>query len=166
MPTIYRKSAKGLTEIETRAHRLTPRLRGVLILVDGRRSDDELRPLVAQQADEALATLLAQGFIEVLAELAQRPAPPPPQPAAVAPAAPARAPAPASAAGGFEAQRRSAVRALNDELGPGAETLAIRMERCRSADELRPLLATAVQTIGNLRGRSAAEAYAARFADV
>ncbi len=162
MPTIYRKSAKGLAEIETRAHRLSPRLRGVLILVDGKRSDDELRPLVAQQADEALATLLAQGFIDVLAELAQRPPPPPP----AAAASPARAPAPAAAAGGFEAQRRSAVRALNDELGPSAETLAIRMERCRSAEELRPVLAAAVQTIGNLRGRGAAEAYAARFADV
>ena len=57
------------------------------------------------------------------------------------------------------------MRGLNDQLGPLAETLAIKIERARTADELRPLLATAVQIIGNARGRSAAADYAARFAD-
>jgi WD40 repeat protein len=37
MPTIYRKTAKGQSEIETRVHRLAPRFRSLLILVDGRR---------------------------------------------------------------------------------------------------------------------------------
>ncbi len=46
MATIYRKTAKGHSEIETRAHRLAPRLRSALIMVDGRRSDDEVRKLI------------------------------------------------------------------------------------------------------------------------
>ena len=44
--TVYRKTAKGMAEIETRVHRLAPRLRGALILVDGRKTDDELATLI------------------------------------------------------------------------------------------------------------------------
>jgi hypothetical protein len=36
------------------------------------------------------------------------------------------------------------------------------MERARDMDELRPLIQMAAQIIGNVRGRAAAEAYAAR----
>ncbi|MDP3085766.1 MAG: hypothetical protein Q8N44_19040, partial [Rubrivivax sp.] len=67
MATIYRKTAKGLTEIATREHRLTPRLRSALIVTDGKRNDAELRALISQQADETLASLLEQGFIEAVA---------------------------------------------------------------------------------------------------
>ena len=42
----------------------------------------------------------------------------------------------------------------------------MRMEKARNADELRPLIAQAAQTVANMRGRAAAEAYAARFAQV
>ena len=164
MPTIFRKTAKGVTEIETRAFRLAPRMRSALIMVDGKRSDADLRPLIQQQPDETLAALAEQGFIEVLA---RTPAPgQAPRAAPASSAAPAIAAAPARPALDFEAQRRAAVRVLNDQLGPGAETLAIRMERARTAEELRPLLATAAQLIANARGRAAGEAYAARFADL
>ena len=166
MPTIFRKTAKGVTEIETRAHRLAPRMRSALIMVDGKRSDADLRPLIQQQADETLAALAAQGFIEVIAPAPTQPSRPV-GPAQAAPAqvgtAPAAAAATTMAGGDFAARRRAAVRALNDQLGPGAETLAIKMERTQSSDELRALLATAVQLIGNARGRAAAEAYAARM---
>ena len=56
MPLIYRKTAKGLSEIETRANRLPPRLRSALIVVDGKRNLAELRPLILQP-DETLAAL-------------------------------------------------------------------------------------------------------------
>lgn len=151
MPTIFRKTAKGWSEIGTREHRLAPRMRSALIMVDGKRSDADLRPLILQQADETLAALAEQGFIEVLATV----------PAAAQ--APAAAAAPAA---DFEAKRRAAVRALNDRLGPHAETLAMKMERVRTADELRPLLADAVRFIGHAHGPAAADDYAARFADL
>ncbi len=160
MPTIYRKSAKGLHEIETRAHRLVPRLRSALILVDGKRSDDELRSMLLQQPDETLATLLGQGFIELVAVTA------PPR-EAPRPAAPQAPPAPAKAAGAeFEAQRRNAVRELNELLGPVAETLALRIEKTKTAEELRVQLGSAQQAIVNMRGAAAAQAFAARFASV
>lgn len=164
MPSIFRKSAKGATEIETRAHRLVPRLRAMLILVDGKRSDIELAQLMPPHAADTLAALLEQGFVEPVAV-------PAPAVAAASPGAPASAPAPTPAsapapapATSFDTTRRVVVRALNDAIGPAAETLAMRMERTHNLDELRALLPLAVQAVGHMRGRSAAEAFAARFA--
>lgn len=164
MATIYRKTAKGHAEIETRALRLPPRLRSALILVDGRRSDDELRKLVLQQPDETLRTLAGEGFIEIIAITQDAPgaraAPPlaPPRPAATPPPAAA----PAAPARSFESTRATAVRAFTDMVGPMAEALAIKMERARNFDELRPLVQTAQSIIGNARGGQAAADYAAR----
>ncbi len=62
----------------------------------------------------------------------------------------------------FEATRADAVRAFTDLVGPMAEALAIRMERARSHDELRPLVQTAQSVIGNSRGAQAAADYRAR----
>jgi len=73
MATIYRKTAKGQAEIETRAHRLPPRLRSALILVDGRRSDEELQRLILVQPQQMLQQLDAQGFIEVIGIAAATP---------------------------------------------------------------------------------------------
>jgi hypothetical protein len=120
MPTIYRKTAKGQSEIETRVHRLAPRFRSLLILVDGRRTDDELMRLVPQVGETALGALFEGGFIEPISITNTDPrpqpsllAPPPgPQPgsapgpaaraAPIASAPPAPWPAPANAFPGRE----------------------------------------------------------------
>lgn len=65
MTIIYRKTAQGQAEIDTRTRRLSPRVRSALVMVDGRRSDDELHQLVAQ-LDEALTELLEAGLIEAI----------------------------------------------------------------------------------------------------
>ncbi len=167
MPTIYRKTAKGVAEIETRAHRLPPRLRSALILVDGKRDSDDLRGLVPTQADEALAFLQGEGFIEAVGEtLPSNGEVAAPAAAPALAASPAPAPAPAAAerpSADFEAFRRLAVRLLNDELGPAAEQLSMRMEKSRSLAELQPLLQQAVNLVGNVRGRSAAQSFASKF---
>ena len=159
MNIVYRKTPKGVAEIETRAHRLLPRLRSALILVDGKRSDDELALLVAADPGATLASLLDDGFIEVLATLADRPAVPrQPSTAAAAPAA-------ASAASGrsIDALRREAVRYLTDQLGPGAESVAIKIERAKTMPELQPVLAHGAQVLRDMRGAAAAEAFTAKF---
>jgi hypothetical protein len=174
MATIYRKTAKGHSEIETRAHRLSPRLRSALIMIDGRRSDDDVRKLITQQGDETLRLLDEQGFIEIIGITQDLPAPramngaAAPRPAeAVAPvAAPPAAPAaPAVPPRDFEATRAQAVRLFTDMVGPMAEGLAMKMERARSPDELRTLVQTAQRIIGNTRGGQAAADYGTRFLD-
>ena len=158
MNIVYRKTAKGISEIETRAHRLVPRLRSALILVDGKRSDDELAGMILTDPAGALSSLVDDGLIEVLATLANpldeaRRALP-------AAAAPSRE---SSSADAFEVLRRDAVRALNDQLGPHAEALAMKIERAKSLPELQPLLAQGVQILKSLKGNAAADAFAARF---
>jgi hypothetical protein len=157
MPLIYRKTAKGLTEIETRAHRLPPRLRSALILVDGRRDVNDLKPLITQQAEETLSSLAEQGFIEAVSASARSASPAPAS-------APALAAATSSKSGNdFDSTRRAAVRELNDQLGPAAENLSIKMEKASNLGELIPLLVQGAQSIAAVRGRSAAEAFAKRF---
>ncbi len=151
MPFIFRKTAKGSAEIDTRAHRLPPRIRSTLVLVDGRRDVDELKSLITQQADESLRFLSEHGFIESVGQAMRAAARIAPTPVAAAPAM------------DLAAVRRACVRALSDELGPAAQPLAIRIERAPSAAELRLLLEQAVQRVASARGKPAGDAFAARL---
>lgn len=160
MATIYSKTADGQNEIETRARRLTPRARSALILVDGKRSDAELGKLI-QQADETLKALLEQGLIEAIATAPSRSSAKDEGPSSVP--GPASAPSPALAMVEFEATRRDAVRAINDLLGPEAETLALKIERASDELQLRAALERAVAYIANARGGGAATQFAAKF---
>jgi hypothetical protein len=153
MTTIYRKTAKGQAEIETRAHRLPPRLRGALIMVDGHRSVDDLMKLVPGDADAALQQLLIDGFIDVFAVLADRPPAPSPAPAAAA----------AKAGSSIDSTKRDVVRYLNEKLGPAGEGIAIKIERAKSLSELQPLLGQAAQVLHSFGGASASEPFIARF---
>jgi hypothetical protein len=165
MPT-YRKTDKGQAEIETRAFRLSPRLRTPLIMVDGRRSEDELRRLIPSQPDETLQTLLDQGFIEVVAAPADaRQA----SSSAKQPAATALVEEPVVDSGPlpfpmrFEDIRRQAVRSLIDQAGPSAESIALKMEKTRNLQELRPLLSVARDILSTSAGSAAAATFDARY---
>lgn len=177
MSIIYRKTPKGVTEIETRVHRLHPRLRGVLILIDGRRADTELVQML-QHAAESIVMLLEGGFIEVLMRTAA-PSPPLADESAArradtardAPATRPRGWSGSSSFGGsgqaaFHARRREAMKLLTDQLGPAAERLAIRMETAQTVEEFRALLPAAVRLVGELRGRAAAEAFNEQTEDI
>lgn len=162
MSTVYRKTDKGVNEIATRALRLGPRQRSALILVDGRKTDVELAQLILADPAATLAGLLTDGFIEVLTTLADRPAERPAERKAATPAAAASRPV-ASDGAAFESLRRDAVRVLNEQLGPAAEVVAIKIERAKSMPEMQPMLAQAAKLLRNVRGSAAAEAFAARF---
>jgi hypothetical protein len=160
MATIYRKTAKGVQEIETRALKLAPRFRSLLILVDGRRSDEELMRLVATAGDQALVALAEGGFIEAIGMTAD------PEPAARAPAAPVRpSPAPAAPPDRLEQRRREAVRQLLDLVGPMGEAIALKLERAATLEDFRALLVTAAQIVANTRGRQVATDFYQRYGD-
>jgi len=161
MTTVYRKSAKGQHEIETRANRLAPRLRTALIVVDGRRSDVDLRTLIQIDPDATLLSLLEAGYIEIVAAESL----PRAWQAGSAPmmgALPMAATA-ASSAASLAERRRLAVRHLTDELGPLAESVALRIEKTRTWDELRPALELGQRLLQTARGGAAAARFAERF---
>lgn len=153
MASVFRKTAKGQTEIETRVNRLVPRLRTSLILVDGRRTDVELRTLILSEPDEVLAALLDQGYIEVISST---------PPSRSAPAEPAAA-APRISPRKLEETRRMAVRFLNDNLGPSAESLALKIERAQDWAELKQHLEMAEHFLRSGRGTAVAQEFAEKF---
>lgn len=159
MPVIYRKTALGQQEIETRAGRIPPRLRPSLIMIDGKRAESELRKLIPQ-AEETLRVLLEAGMIEPLPVEARQPAATVTAPAlAGGDSVPPTQPSPLD----FQTWRREAVRAVNDLLGPAGESLAVRMERAPDERQLREVIERALPTIGNVRGGAAAAQFAKRF---
>jgi hypothetical protein len=165
MATVYRKTAKGVDEIATRANRLAPPLRAALILVDGARGDGELSKMILQQPAETLQELLAQGFIEVAGTVEERPRVSRPAPLNSRPAPLDRLPPERQADKNSFATYRSAVlRAFNDLTGPTGEGLAMKMEKTQSREELAPLMETAFRIIANAHGSEKANEFKARFA--
>lgn len=148
MGTTYRKTAKGLDEVQHRTHRLTPRERNMLILVDGQRSDDDLAKLIQTQAPETLRRLADAGFIEALASG------PPPPPTPTSTAAP-----PLRPVTNITKVRQEAVRRLLDHVGPAGDALAMRIEKAPDLEALRPLLVSARGLIAHVRGEQAAADY-------
>lgn len=63
---VFRKTIKGKEEMTTRTNAFTPRVRRILILVDGKRTVDQLRDLaLADDLTHTLALLEESGLIEV-----------------------------------------------------------------------------------------------------
>jgi len=136
---VYRKSAKGTEAIATRQHGLSPKLRSMLILIDGKRSFDELVRLSQMLGDtEALlGQLLDQGFIEPSASAT-------PAPAAARTGTPSQ-PVPLAAASGLSLlqAQRYVVRRLTDLLGPNAEDLCLNIEAARNVRDFQAAVARA-----------------------
>jgi hypothetical protein len=125
-------------------------------MIDGRKTVDDLRPLLGDRTDELMRALVQGGFVLALAS---DPLP------VVSSAAPARAPSPVQRSVDLEAVKRGAVRTLTELLGPMAEALALKIERAGSKDQLLPLLELGRQSILNTRGAKASEDFSARHID-
>lgn len=67
MDAVFAKTPKGQEEITSRKGGLTPRVRRVLIMIDGKRSIGELRGMLpADDLQHTLGTLEEEGYIEIL----------------------------------------------------------------------------------------------------
>lgn len=161
---IYHKSAKGAEAIATRNAALTPKLRSMLILCNGRRPYDELAKLGQGLGDPEwlLEQLEFDGYIEPGPMREGPPSAPAPlfSPSIPAPLGPASVPAPlgpvsqppsyetfpvsAPAPLGGEPPliplsqaQQFAVRRLLDLLGPAADDLCGSIEQARTTQEFR-----------------------------
>jgi len=154
---VYRKSAKGSEAIATRQHGLGPKMRSMLILVDGKRDLEELTRLAQVLGDpqQFVGQLLHDGFIEQIpatsASESSKPAP-----------ARAAATAAASALSLSEAQR-FASRRLLALLGPTAEPICLRIEATRTAPDFQASVKSAEGLVRELRGANAAADFAAEM---
>lgn len=140
---VFSKTDAGREALTSRPPGLTPRLRSLLIMTDGKRTVAELDKMLG--ADGAAAPLLdqlvAQGWVQGqgapgagVASVAIG------AEADHAPAAVDTLPPLVEEAWPFLDARRRVVRFINDQLGPMGETLAIRVESCKTASDLQAAL--------------------------
>jgi hypothetical protein len=154
----YQKSAKGSQAIAARDHSLTPKLRSLLILVDGKRGLDELSKLSTAGADAEplLDQLLEMGLIEE----SSRPAPDLAPSSAPAPLAAGPASIPPGMPLTLAEAQRLAVRRLTDVLGPTAEDLCLRIEGTRNPQEFMAAVKRAEAVLREFKGAEAADKFA------
>jgi hypothetical protein len=143
----YRKTPSGREEIATRAHRLANWLRCTLILIDGRRTPEEITTLISTPAELAIRELVNLGFIEPIDESESTTAPPP-----------STAPAPMLWRPVSQARRR-ALRCIDEVLGPEGAPLARRVLTADSADKLHHALVLTERYIRKELGGRRAEAF-------
>ncbi|WP_151634838.1 hypothetical protein [Noviherbaspirillum aerium] len=72
MTKVFDKTEKGREEIATRKYHLSPRIRSLLVMIDGKQTADELLKKVAGLGvnEQAMTELLQEGFIQEAASLA------------------------------------------------------------------------------------------------
>lgn len=165
----YRKTAKGIAEISTRANKLPQKVRTALILVDGRRTDDELSSMLPLESDTSLQWLSDTGFIELADTSANASQWGQTVSGAASTLNASTIPASLSPEQASEARhlieliQRGSVRHLAEQLGPMADQLAIRIERSKTRAELKPLLEIGFQVLSNMRGAQVAEEFHAKY---
>jgi hypothetical protein len=161
---IYVKTPQGVAEVGARSAQLSMVARRVLIMMDGRRTVDELAMFVrAGEIDAIVTQLESAGLAEraggaapttVAPQAAGAPAAEEP-PTVAAPAPEERDLAPIT----LDEAKRRAVRELSDRLGPDADVMAMRIEDCRSIDEFRERVRDAERFVAAALGAAAAQDY-------
>ena len=155
---VFQKTGKGADELRTRRHGLSPRLRQLLILIDGKRDFAELsRMLPGAELAEYLAQLERGGFVSRPFDLHE-----PEADAGFVAAPEPAAPAPPPAQDDLRALRARVTRALLDTIGPNGDDFAIRIERTRSVDELRSLLPAVLSVVEACGGRAGVDGFLQR----
>jgi hypothetical protein len=169
---IYDKTEKGFEEIQTRKHHLASRLRSLLVLVDGKTSDDGLLKKVAGLGltAESLGELLQHGFITARSAPgnAQNDA----QSVASAAAAPAStAPTAATEATTILAESETQYQALYNfytstvkaNLGLRGYAMQLKVERCSSIDDFKALREPYLEAILKSKGQDTANSLAVKL---
>lgn len=155
---IYQKTLKGSEAIANRQSGLAPKLRSLLIMVDGKRTHAELTVMAAALGDpERLSELEAEGLVEpAFAEDRTLPA-------ALEPAAQQmETEVPQRAANLAQAQRFSS-HLLEHTLGPMAEPLCIKIEKAGNLADFVAAIKRAREIVREIKGNAEAERFVAQI---
>lgn len=176
--TLFGKTVAGREALTTRPAGLGPRLRSLLIMVDGKRNLAEFEKLTGGEGTAAtlLEQLLAAGWVEVVgadglpkAAAAAVAAVPVPSVADVQSRVSQPAPLAEDAAPlarlPFSEARRQVVRFINDQLGPMGETLAIRAEGCKTPTDLQAALPRIREGLKSFKGSAVLQQFDEEIAD-
>jgi hypothetical protein len=169
MPTVYRKSLKGIDEIAFKSGTLPLRLTSYLLAVDGVASTDELaaRNPHLPSMDVILNGLMQQGFIELVVPEAAPAAPvvipAAPHPVyAAAPMQPAAAPPPVPGLQ-LEPLKANMVRDVSSLLGSDAGPVITKIQNCRTRDDLFATMMGIKKIITLYVDKAAGDQFAMRY---
>jgi hypothetical protein len=160
---VYSKTPKGVAEIAARSAQLSMTTRRVLIMIDGKRSIDELAVLLRPgEIDAVITQLESAGLIQRSSASASLDVPT--IAGRVVDALPnTQGPPPAAGEDAnpmtLEEAKRRAVRELTERLGPEAETLSLRIEACRTIEDFRERVREAERFVSAALGPAAAGEY-------
>lgn len=159
---IFDKTDKGREEIATRKYRLAPRLRTLLVLVDGKQSADDLLKKVAGigLSEESVSELLNDGYIQVAFTAEPAPTSISAQPAVILPSEPAAAAESILPEGEnqFVAIYHFYTETIRSTIGLRGYGLQLKVEKAASIDDFRqlrqPYLDAVLKAKGNEMARS------------
>lgn len=159
---VYSKTPKGVAEIAARSAQLSMTTRRVLIMIDGKRTVDDLAVLLRPgEVDAVIAQLEGAGLIHRMSASHAIDVP-----TIFGREQDAMAPVTQSSGASEEANpmtleeaKRRAVRELTDRLGPDSEQLAIRIENCRTIEDFRERVREAERFVTAALGAAAAAEY-------
>ena len=154
---VFHKTDSGAREVAASARGLPAKLRRALILVDGAKRVADLAPMFRPGEIDAILVELQDKGLDALAggETAGVTA----GAAAGAPEAPEWA----ATATHFEEVRRRAMHEISDRLGPNGDTLALKIERCATPEELRAALREAETILASFLGKEYGRAFAKKI---
>jgi hypothetical protein len=156
---IYHKTAKGTESIANRQSGLGPRLRSLLIMIDGKRSFSDLTALTGE-CEALLAQLVQDGLIEPVGGAA----PAAPGPASGWPDSQAAATAPTPlAAVSLPDAKRCATRLLVELLGPTSEMLCMKIESAGNLADFVSAVKRARDIVRDVKGAGVAERFIAEI---
>lgn len=159
---IYHKSPRGMEAIANRQSGLGPRLRSLLIMIDGKRSFSDLTALTGD-CEPLLLQLAQDGMIEPaggaapVASVAAASGSPSPDSQTVT-----TAPAPLVTVSLPEA-KRCATRFLVETLGPTSEVLCMKIESARNLADFVSAVKRARELVRDVKGAAAAERFIAEI---
>ncbi|MDH5264884.1 MAG: hypothetical protein OEX21_09065 [Betaproteobacteria bacterium] len=154
---VFHKTEAGAREMASTAHGLSPKLRRALILVDGTKAVAELATAFRPGEIEVILSELQGRGLVTLAGGALAPVEKSP-PASAAPAGGGAIPAEH-----FEEVRRRAMREISDRLGPNGDPLALKIERCKTPEELRAALREAEKILASFLGAEYGRTFAQKI---
>lgn len=152
--SIFDKTDKGREEIATRQHHLPPRLRTLLVLVDGKQSGDDLLQKVAGLGltEDNLRELADNGFVQPVAAAPAQPIAATPAVAATsAPAAPSEAALPEGQTQ-YQAIYHFYTETIKSTIGLRGYGLQLKVEKAGSIEDFRELRQAYVEAVLKAKG--------------
>lgn len=162
--TIFDKTDKGREEIATRKFQLPPRLRSLLVMIDGKQSADDLLQKVVGigLSAESITELVNNGFIQQIAAPAAASVAVEPAPAITPEQTPGNE-APLTGANQFQAVYQFYTETIKSTIGLRGYGLQLKVEKAGSIEELRELREPYLEAVLKAKGNEMAQSVRARL---